>query len=159
MHKRLFQVNRLPLVSSSPAIFQQMTEGQVVGIPNVPVYLNDIMLTGRSDREHLETFSEVLRWLWEAGLWLKHNKCVLEQEAEFLGHKVDASGIHPIPYKVLAIEKAPAPANVSEQRAYLGLLNYYNWFLPNFSNLPFPLHKLLKKDSKLEWIERERESI
>lgn len=61
-HKGLFQVNCLPFgVSSSPAIFQRMMEGLVAGIPNVAVYLDDILLTGRSDQEHLETLNEVLK--------------------------------------------------------------------------------------------------
>lgn len=118
-HKGLFQVNRLPFgVSSSPAIFQWMMEGLVVGIPNVAVYLDDILLTGRSDHEHLETLNEVLRRLREAGLRLKRNKCAfMEQEAEILGHKVDASGLHLLPNNVRAIQQAPAPTNVTELRA------------------------------------------
>ena len=61
-HKGFFQV--LPFgVSSSPAIFQLMMEGLVAGIPNVAVYLDDILLTGRSDHEHLETLKEILRRL------------------------------------------------------------------------------------------------
>uniref|UniRef100_A0AAV2MCZ8 ribonuclease H n=1 Tax=Knipowitschia caucasica TaxID=637954 RepID=A0AAV2MCZ8_KNICA len=84
----------------SPAIFQRMMEGLLSRIPNVAVYLDDILLTGRSDHEHLETLNEVLRRLQEAGLRLKRNKCAfLEREAEFLGYKVDSAGLHPLPNK------------------------------------------------------------
>lgn len=69
-HKGLFQVNH---VSSGAAIFQRMMEGLEAGIPNVVVYLDDIVLIGR-DHEHLETLS--LRQLQEACLRLKCNKCV-----------------------------------------------------------------------------------
>lgn len=160
-HKGLFQVNRLPFgVSSSPAIFQRMMEGLVAEIPNVVVYLDDILLTGRNDYEHLETLNEVLRRLQEAGLRLKRNKCAfMEQEAEFLGHKVDASGLHPLPNKVRAIKQAPAPTNVTELRAYLGLLNYYNRFLPNLSTLLAPLHKLLRKDIQWSWQEEQERAF
>ena len=158
-HKGLFQVNRLPFgVSSSPAIFQRLMESLVAGIPNVAVYLDDILLTGQSDQEHLATLHQVLTRLQEAGLRLKRNKCAfMEQETEFLGHKVDASGLHPLPHKVSAIQKAPAPTNVTELRAYLGLLNYYNRFLPNLSTLLSPLHELLRKETKWRWeTEQER---
>ncbi|XP_039511288.1 uncharacterized protein K02A2.6-like [Pimephales promelas] len=152
-HKGLFQVNRLPFgVSSSPAIFQRMMESLVAGIPNVAVYLDDILLTGQSDQGHLATLNQVLNRLREAGLRLKRNKCVfMEQEAEFLGHKVDASGLHPLPHKVRAIQEAPAPTNVTELRAYLGLLNYYNRFLPHLSTLLSPLHGLLRKETTWKW--------
>ncbi|XP_062400896.1 uncharacterized protein K02A2.6-like [Sardina pilchardus] len=152
-HKGLFQVNRLPFgVSSSPAIFQRMMESLVAGIPNVAVYLDDILLTGQSDQDHLATLNEVLTRLQEAGLRLKRSKCAfMEQEAEFLGHKVDANGLHPLPHKVRAIQDAPAPSNVTELRAYLGLLNYYNRFLPNLSTLLSPLHELLRKETAWKW--------
>ncbi|XP_055017905.1 LOW QUALITY PROTEIN: uncharacterized protein K02A2.6-like [Boleophthalmus pectinirostris] len=160
-HKGLFQVNRLPFgVSSSPAIFQRIMEGLVAGIPNVAVYLDDILLTGRSDHEHLETLNEVLQRLREAGLRLKCNKCVfMEREAEFLGHKVDASGLHPLPNKVRAIQQAPAPTNVTELRAYLGLLSYYNRFLPNLSTRLAPLHRLLRKETPWNWQEEQERAF
>nr|XP_023660672.1 uncharacterized protein K02A2.6-like [Paramormyrops kingsleyae] len=156
--KGLFKVNRLPFgVSSSPAIFQRLMESLVAGMTNVAVYLDDILVTGRSDQEHLATLKEVLTRLQEGGLRLKRSKCAfMEPEVEFLGHRVDASGLHPLPHKVEAIQKAPAPANVTELRAYLGLLNYYNRFLPCLSSLLAPLHKLLRKDAWWTW-EREQE--
>ena len=131
-NKGLFQVNHLPFgVSSCSAIFQHLMESLVAGIPNVAVYLDDILLTVRDDREHLAMLNQVLAWLQDAGLYLKCNKCTfMEQEAEFLGHKVDASGLHPLPHKVMAIQEVPAPTNVTELHAYLGLLNYYNRFRP-----------------------------
>ncbi|XP_043916150.1 LOW QUALITY PROTEIN: uncharacterized protein K02A2.6-like [Protopterus annectens] len=161
-HKGLFQVNRLPFgVSSSPAIFQRIMEGLVAGIPNVAVYLDDILLTGRNNREHLETLNEVLRRLREAGLQVKRSKCAfMDKEAEFLGYKVDASGLHPLPNKVKAIQQVPAPTNVTELKAYLGLLNYYKEsprrkFLPNLSTLLAPLHKLLRKETVWTWQEEQ----
>lgn len=84
-HKGLFQVNRLPFrVSFSPAIFQRLMESLVAGIPNVAVYLDNILLTGRDNREHLAMLNQVLARLQDAGLRLKRNKCAfMEQEAEF----------------------------------------------------------------------------
>lgn len=51
----------------------------------------------------------MLRRPQEAGPQLKQSKCAfMEQEAEFLGHKMDALELHPLPNKVTAIEQAPA---------------------------------------------------
>lgn len=132
----------------------------MAGIQNFAVYLDDILMTGRNDREHLETLNEVLRRLREAGLRLKRSKCAfMEQEAEFLGYKVDASGLHPLPNKVKAIQQEPAPTNVTELKAYLGLLNYYNRFLPDLSTLLAPLHKLLRKDTPWTWQEEQNRAF
>ena len=52
-----------------------MMEGILWGIPNVCVYIDDILVTGASDEEHLKTLDEVLTRLETAGLKLKQKKC------------------------------------------------------------------------------------
>ena len=152
-HKGLFTYKVLPFgVSSSPAIFQRTIEGVLQGIPHVAIFLDDILLTGRNDREHLHTLKVVLQRLQDAGLRLKRSKCTfMASEVVFLGHKVDSMGLHPISDKVRAIENAPPPSNVTELEVYLGLLNYYNKFLPNLSTVLAPVHKLMCKDTEWRW--------
>ncbi len=83
------------------------------------VFLDDILVTGRNDEEHLQTLAKVLDRLKEAGLRLKRSKCTfMEKEVMFLGHKVDETGLHPAPEKVMAIQNAPSPKNVTELKAY-----------------------------------------
>ncbi|XP_046565949.1 uncharacterized protein K02A2.6-like [Haliotis rubra] len=55
--------------------------------------------------------------------------------------------------KVNAVLNAPAPENVSQLRSFLGLLNYYNRFLPNLSMVIRPLNRLLEKGTEWEWSE------
>ena len=69
----------------------------------------------------------------------------------YLGHKIDAEGLHPLPDKVTAIQEAPPPTNVQELRAYLDLLTYYNRFLLKMSAVLSPLYKLLQKSTKWLW--------
>lgn len=62
-HKRLFRYNRLLYgIASAPAIFQRLIES-VVDIPNVQVILDDMIITGATDDEHLETLEKVLQRL------------------------------------------------------------------------------------------------
>ncbi|KAI7797170.1 hypothetical protein IRJ41_014565, partial [Triplophysa rosa] len=152
-HKGLFTYNRLPFgVASAPAIFQRTMEGLLQGIPGVVVYLDDILVTGGNLVNHLKTLENVLMKLKEAGLRLKRGKFVfLADEVEYLGHRVDAQGLHPTGTKVKAIDEAPEPKNVTELKVYLGLLNYYNKFLPNLATLLAPLHLLLRKDTQWTW--------
>lgn len=157
-HKGLYTYRVLPFgVSSSPAIFQRTMEGLLQGIPHVTIFLDDILLTGKDDREHLQTLARVLKRLQEAGLRLKRTKCLfMNEEVMFLGHKVEATGLHPVHEKVQAIKEAPTPSNVTELKAYLGLLNYYNKFLPNLSTVLAPVHKLLQKETKWQWSEAQQ---
>lgn len=44
---------------------------------------------------------------------------------EYLGHKVDAKGIHTSNHKVKVIQKAPTPKNTQQLKSFLGLVHYY----------------------------------
>ncbi|CAG2201443.1 unnamed protein product [Mytilus edulis] len=122
--------NRLPYgVASSPGIFQRTLENVVQGIANVLVRVDDILITGKTREEHLNTLSEVLSRFKRIGIRLKKQKCVfMAEEVVYLGFKINKHGIYPVESKVEAIDKAPSPTNVTELKAYLPMLNYYNRF-------------------------------
>ena len=69
----------------------------------------------------------------------------------YLGHKVSADAIYPTSAKIKAIQDAPEPTNLTELRAYLGLLNFYGKFLEDLATVAAPLYELLKKDQKWCW--------
>ena len=152
-HKGLYQFNRLPFgISSAPSIFQRAIEGILQGLDHVSVYLDDILLTGATVEEHLQLLEEVLRRLEEAGLRLKKSKCAfMLSSVEYLGYIISADGIQPSPEKVRALMDAPRPQNTSQLRSFLGLLNFYNKFLPQSSTWLAPLHQLLKKNARWSW--------
>ena len=137
-------------VASAPAVFQKLMENVLSGISNVVSYLDDILVTGKDDAEHLTTLKAVFNQLQQFGLRLKLPKCrFLQQSVEYLGHLVDAKGLHATLSKVKALIEAPAPRD--ELREFLGLLNYYSKFLNNLSHLLHPLNNLLRKGQKWEW--------
>ena len=52
-HKGLFKYTRLPFgVASAPAIFQQVMDTVLQGIPKVICYIDDVLVTGSTDEEH-----------------------------------------------------------------------------------------------------------
>ena len=75
-HKGLFAYNRLPFgVSSAPGIFQRTMESLLKGIPNVLVYLDDILITGPTQEQHMKNLIAFLSSFRQAGLRLKKQKC------------------------------------------------------------------------------------
>ena len=83
-HKGLYQYNRLPYgVSSSPGIFQRTMENLLQGIV---VRVNDILVSGSNDEEHLANLKKVLKRLSKHGLRLKQKKCAfMVNEVVYLG--------------------------------------------------------------------------
>ena len=73
----------------------------------------------------------------------------------YLGHKIDAEGLHPLPDKI----NAPSPRNVHELKSYLGLLSYYSKFMPNLATVLAPLYQLLRKDFRWRWTQTEKEAF
>ena len=95
-------------------------------------FLDDILVTGRTQDEHVANLRFVLKRLDEAGLKLNNEKCLFfKPSVECLGHKIDRDGLHPSNVKVRAIQDAPKPKNVTELRSWPVLLNYYGRFLPS----------------------------
>ena len=94
-HKGLYRYNRLPFgVTAAPSIFQRLMENLLQGIPHVSIYLDDILITGTSEADHLSTLDKVLTRLEAAGLHLKKSKCAfLLPSVEYLGHKISADGV------------------------------------------------------------------
>ena len=155
--KGLFRYNRLPFgVSAAPSIFQRTMENLLQGIPHTSVYLDDILVTGSTEEEHLRNLDQVLTRLEDAGMRLKRSKCeFMLSEVEYLGHRISSRGLQPTEEKVRAVARAPAPENKTQLQSFLGLINYYAKFLPNLSTTLAPLYALLQKKTVWAWGDKE----
>ena len=152
-HKGLFQYTRLPFgIASAPAVFQKTMDSILQGIPHVACYIDDILVTGADDAEHLQNLEEVCRRLEQHGLRVKKPKCeFLQSSVDYLGHRIDAQGLHTMSSKLDAIVQAPEPGNLQQLRSFLGLLNYYGRFIPNLATIVHPLNQLLRHGTKWKW--------
>jgi len=160
-HICLFVFKRLPNgVHSGPAVFQQIMDTVLAGIPKVICLLDDILCGGFDVQDQLNTLSVVLCRLQAAGFKLNKTKCkFLQSSVTYLGHVIDAEGLHPTDDKLRAIRNAPSPKNVVELRAYLGLLMFYSRFMPNHATVLAPLNRLLKADVTWQWNKPEQDAF
>ena len=152
-HKVLYSYNRLVFgIAASPSIWQRTMDQILKDIPNTSCILDDIIITGKSDEVHLKTLETVLQRLQDYNLRVNRDKCsFFQEEITYCGHKINANGLHKTQDKIEAVINAPVPENVTQLRAFLGLVNYYSHFLPNMASVLHPLYQLLKKDRKYTW--------
>ena len=122
------------------------------GMERVACFIDDILITGMDDEDHLRRLQEVLERLRQHGIVVKKKKNThfFGESVKYLGHRVDKHGLHTVPEKVRAIVEAPHPKTAQELTSFFGLLNYYSKFIPNLASLIHPLNKLLKHGVKWE---------
>lgn len=149
----LYRFTRLTYgISSAPALFQSIMDRILQGLDHVSCYLDDILIGGENAEDLAWNVERVLERLNEYNVRINADKCNwFADTVTYLGHQLDAKGIHPTLEKVEAIVNAPRPDNLKQLQAYLGLLNFYNRFLPNASGRLKPLHRLLEKEAEWSW--------
>ena len=121
-------------------------------LPGVCCYLDDVLISTPSQKEHLKRLETVFQLLTNASLRLKKKKCsFLASEVSYLWHRFDQTGLHPLNENVCAISDAPRLTCLVKLHSYLGLLNYYAKFLPKISTVLAPLNKLQRKCVVYHW--------
>ena len=155
-HMGLFQNNRLVFgITLAPAIWQRTIDQLLEGISGTSCILDDMIITGKDDAEHLANLEEVLRRLQLHGLRANNAKCeFFKEKIIYCGHDIDKDVLHKSAEKVEAVLNAPRPNDVAEVRSFLGLINYYHRFLPNLSTVVHPLTQLSEKNHKWKWTEQ-----
>ena len=160
-HQGLYRYKRMPFgLSCAPAIFQRIIEQTVGDIPGVASYLDDIIVTGKTETDHLTNLQRTLERLKESGFRLRKSKCSFFQSSVvYLGHVIDTDGIRPLTNKVEAIRKMPLPEDPKQLRSFLGMVNYYDKFLPGLATKCACLNDLLHKDKKWYWTEEHSKAV
>ena len=111
-------------LKSAPATYQRMMNTVLcneLGERSF-VYLDDVLVFGRTLKEHNEQLLRVFELLRKYHLQLEPDKCeFLKLELKYLGHVITPEGIQPDSDKVKAIQTLITPQNTS-QRLFLVVL-------------------------------------
>ena len=151
----LYEFNVLPFgLCNGPATFQRLMDLVLSGLQwsSCLVYLDDIIVVGRSFHEHLQNLENVFQRLRSAGLKLKPKKCTfMRKEVLYLGHLVSREGIATDPGKISKVAGWPVPTTVQEVQRFLGFASYYRRFIRDFAEIAKPLYQLTERNFPFKW--------
>ena len=124
------------------------------------VFVDDILVGTKIEKEHNEIIEEVLKRLEENNLYVKPEKCVWKvRKIGFLGVIIGSNGIEMEKEKIDEVLSWPEPKNVKDVRKFLGLANYYRRFIKDFAQIARPMNMLMRKDVKWQWGENSRRRL
>ncbi|WVZ70733.1 hypothetical protein U9M48_019376 [Paspalum notatum var. saurae] len=141
-------------LTNAPAFFMYMMNSVFMNELDkfVVVFIDDILIYSKSEKEHEEHLKVVLTRLREHKLYAKFGKCAFWlKEVSFLGHILSEKGVAVDPSKVKDVLNWKQPETVTEIRSFLGLAGYYRRFIKDFSKTAKPMTSLTKKNAKYLW--------
>ena len=82
-------------VTPASGIFQRVIENALTNISNTAVKIDDILISGRDDSEHLQNIEKVFQVLKDLGVTVNKKKCTFfAKEIEHVGFILDKNGVH-----------------------------------------------------------------
>lgn len=112
----------------SPNSFSRMMRMAFSGLPPERsfLYIDDIILEGRTENHHLFNLRSVFEILRKFNLKINPNKCqFFQREVIFLGHNCTSEGILPDDQKLKALEKYLVPHDKDAVKRFVAFCNYY----------------------------------
>lgn len=138
-------------LSNSPPSFQRLLDFITRDMPDVHVYVDDVVVCSNSHEEHQELLKKVFQKFREFNLKCRLKKVQLgTTEINYLGYNLSkAKGIRPGLAKTHAVQAWKPPQTVKEIKQFLGLCSFFRRTIDHFATIASPLTKLTRKDS--EW--------
>ncbi len=141
-----YEFNRMPQgVTNAPSTFQRLMERCVgdLHLTEVLVFLDDLIVFSDTLEEHETRLMKVLTRLRDYGLKLSPEKChFFRNSVKYLGHIVDAQGVHTDLDKISALKTWPRPSTFKELKCFLGFAGYYRRFVEGYARMAKPLNRL-----------------
>lgn len=151
----LYQFKRTPFgLKTSANSFQRLMEIVLSGLKpsQIFVYVDDIVIASNTIDSHLEKLKLVFNRLLIHNLRLKPSKCnFLKESITYLGFVVSQGKIFPENKNIEIVEKFKIPTCRKHVRSFLGCVNYYRKFIPDFSKRSIHLTNLTKESKQFQW--------
>ena len=122
---------------NAPVTFKHLMQNTLgeLNLTYCVIYLNDVIIFGHMEEEHLECLRMVFERFWEFNMKLKPSKCSFFQSE--------------IIYLAYHVEEFPMPETYMQVHVFCGLVRHYQRFIKGFANIAQPLYDVLGKEVKM----------
>ena len=148
-------------LTNSPVTFQVIMNEllrDLINMEKVTVFIDNVIIGTEDEEGHNKLVVEIIKRLEENNLCIKPEKCKWKvREVGFLEVVIGPDGIKMEKEKVKGILDWPTPKYIKNVQKFLGLMNYYCEFIEGFVSIARPLHNMVKKDQKWNWMEKQKE--
>ncbi len=140
---KLYEYLRCPFgLKNAVAYCSRLMKEVLKNIENVIIYLDDLLVYGKTQKEHDNALEKVLKRILDVGLSLNMKKCAfLKEKISFLGYQIENGQVKPDSDRCEPILRFPRPNSVKELQRFIGMATYYSKYIPNFSALCKPLYQ------------------
>ena len=139
-------------LTNLPATFQAMINEllrDLINTSKVAAFIDNVIVGMETEEGHDELVAEIIKRLEKNDLYVKPEKCKWKvREVGFLGVVIGPEGIKMEDEKVKGVLEWPTPKCVKDMQKFLGLVNYYHWFIEGFAAVARLLHDMVKKDKR-----------
>ena len=152
--------DRLPMGDKNICVwFNDQMLKVMDGVPNVAVYFDDLPFGAESEDELVDTLIAVFERLKKHNIKVSFEKLRIGySQLDILGFDVSAKGYRPRQRNVEKFLSEPFP-NTEGLRHWMGLLNVFARFIPNYADIREPFRHALQKGGSLVDCEETREAF
>ena len=133
--------------------FQRLMDSVCNSLDPVFAYLDHILMASPTPQAHQQHLRQLFQRLANYELVINVAKCELAcSHPDFLGHRIDKTGVTPLPTSVEAMRNFPRPLTTKDLQRFLGMVNFYHQFIPDATALMTPLYEAASANQKLlDW--------
>ena len=166
----LYEWNRVPMgLMGAPSYFQRIMSTIVLAglmYKSCEVYMDDIIVYGRTEEEYLRNLEEVLKRLKKHRLTANPKKTKLGLKSiEYVGYRIDHEKVEFDPMRLKKIIEFPEPKTLGHLKKFMGMASYVRDTVRNAAEYTIPLTELFKgyskkrKNVQIQWTPELRDAL
>jgi hypothetical protein len=139
-------------MQSAPSTFQRLMDQVLAGVADAKTYIDDTFTFTTDFERQLVALRRVFERTRDYKLTMNSLKCQFcVEEVVCLGHLVSAKGLCPVFDKVSAILELQPPTDLKGMQRFLGMMEQYRKFIPDYARLAAPLQVMTRRKVLFVW--------